>query len=83
MSVESNNSVAEEQFTLENPDVVTKYQTAAVIANETLEVVLNAVKDGADIFELCKLGRRRGGVQGEFRSSGGEFRGRCAEELGR
>lgn len=38
------------------PEVVTKYSTAAVIANETLQTVIDACKSGADIAEICKLG---------------------------
>lgn len=58
MSVESaaSNKGDSIEFTLENPEVSTKYQTAAVIANKALQTVLDACKDGADIFELCKLG---------------------------
>mmetsp|Transcript_4475 Transcript_4475/g.10933 ORF Transcript_4475/g.10933 Transcript_4475/m.10933 type:complete len:417 (-) Transcript_4475:839-2089(-) len=59
MSVSSNEATREqpeEQITLENPDVCTKYRTAADIANKALQSVLTACKEGADIFELCKLG---------------------------
>ena len=48
----------EEIVTLENPDVCTKYRTAAEIANKALTTVLAACKDGADIFELCKIGTK-------------------------
>lgn len=57
MSVESTQSTPEEQFGLENPDVCTKYITAAGIANKALETVLGGIKDGVDIYELCKVGR--------------------------
>lgn len=56
MSVSSNQSDNDVQYTLENPDVSTKYTTAASIANKALEKVLESCKDGADIFELCKIG---------------------------
>ncbi|CAD7926234.1 unnamed protein product [Amoebophrya sp. A120] len=46
----------QEQFTLENPDVCTKYRTAADIANKALQVVLGACKEGVEVFDLCRLG---------------------------
>lgn len=65
MSVSSNEATREqpeEQITLENPDVCTKYRTAADIANKALQSVLTACKEGADIFELCKLGIKKNTV---------------------
>lgn len=58
MSVDSAQSTkeAEQLVGLADPETCTKYQTAAGIANKALEAVLNAVKEGADIYELCKLG---------------------------
>lgn len=44
------------QLDLSNPDVCTKYQAAAVVANKALKTVLDACKDGADAFELCEMG---------------------------
>lgn len=57
MSVQSETgSVPDTTFTLENPDVVTKYRAAADISNKALQLVIDASKDGADIYDLCKLG---------------------------
>ena len=41
---------------LSSPDVTTKYMTASVIANKALQAVIDAVKEGADIYDLCQLG---------------------------
>jgi len=41
---------------LSSGDVTTKYMTAAVITNKALQAVVDAVKAGADIHELCQLG---------------------------
>ena len=41
---------------LSNPDVTTKYQTAAGIANKALEAVIAACVPGADIATVCELG---------------------------
>lgn len=38
------------------PEVVTKYRTAADIANEVLQAVVDACQPGADIASLCKMG---------------------------
>jgi len=47
----------EEQVTdLSNPDVTTKYQTAAGIINKALQAVIDACKDGADIGDVCEIG---------------------------
>lgn len=55
MSVSSSSSQNAE-FELTNPDVVTKYQTAAGIANKALETVLKACVSGAEASDLCLLG---------------------------
>eukprot|EP00227_Mantoniella_beaufortii_P011326 CAMPEP_0197593610 /NCGR_PEP_ID=MMETSP1326-20131121/18565_1 /TAXON_ID=1155430 /ORGANISM="Genus nov. species nov., Strain RCC2288" /LENGTH=385 /DNA_ID=CAMNT_0043159617 /DNA_START=63 /DNA_END=1220 /DNA_ORIENTATION=- len=44
------------QFTLANPDVVTKYKIAADVVNKALELVLAACKPGAKVVDLCALG---------------------------
>ena len=41
---------------LSSSDVTTKYMTAAGITNKALQAVVDAVKAGADVFELCQLG---------------------------
>ena len=41
---------------LSSGDVTTKYMTASVITNKALQTVIDAVKAGADIYELCQLG---------------------------
>lgn len=41
---------------LSSPDVTTKYMTAAVIVNKALQTVIDAVKPGACVYELCQLG---------------------------
>ena len=41
---------------LSDPNVTTKYQCAATIANKALEAVIEACVPGADISELCALG---------------------------
>lgn len=38
------------------PEVTTKYSTAAGIANEVLQKVIDACTPDADIAEICKLG---------------------------
>jgi len=53
MSVESTQSV---EVSLECTEVITKYQTAATIANKALTAVICGCKEAADIYELCKLG---------------------------
>lgn len=46
----------EEETSLSNPDVVTKYKTAADIANSALEAVLKAAAPGQKIVDLCMIG---------------------------
>ncbi|KAH9589284.1 Peptidase M24 [Trypanosoma melophagium] len=46
----------EEDTSINNSDVVMRYKKAALWCNETLQVVLNAVKPGVRVYELCKLG---------------------------
>jgi hypothetical protein len=46
----------EQQDELSNPDVVTKYKTAADIANKALSEVIKQVAPGKLIVELCSLG---------------------------
>lgn len=41
---------------IRNPDVVTKYKEAAVIANGALEKVIAECKQGARVTDLCALG---------------------------
>jgi curved DNA binding protein len=41
---------------VEDPDVITKYKTAADIANQALIAVAEALKPGKSIAELCRLG---------------------------
>jgi len=41
---------------LSNPDVTTKYQSAAGIANKALQMVIDACKVDADIFDICEIG---------------------------
>ena len=41
---------------LSNPDVVTKYRTAAEISNNALKAVAAACVPGALVLDLCKLG---------------------------
>ncbi|KXS22499.1 proliferation-associated protein 2G4-like protein [Gonapodya prolifera JEL478] len=50
--------VADEDKGLEDPNVVTKYKTAADIANRALRSVLAACTDGASVLHLCMLGDR-------------------------
>ena len=38
------------------PDTVTKYQTAADIANRVLAKVMEAAVEGARVIDLCELG---------------------------
>nr|CCC94484.1 unnamed protein product [Trypanosoma congolense IL3000] len=46
----------EEDTTINNSDVVMRYKKAAVWCNETLQVLIDAIKPGAKVSELCKLG---------------------------
>ncbi|TPX31249.1 hypothetical protein SmJEL517_g05382 [Synchytrium microbalum] len=41
---------------LDNAEVVTKYQTSARVANETLKKIVEAAVEGAKILDLCTLG---------------------------
>lgn len=41
---------------LRNSDILTKYQDAARITNETLQLVMQAAVPGAKVLDLCKLG---------------------------
>lgn len=50
---DSENSEIED---LSDPNVTTKYQCAATIANKALEAVIAGCIDGADISSLCALG---------------------------
>lgn len=43
-------------YTLNNPDVLTKYKDAAVIAHKVLEAVSKLAVDGATILSLCQAG---------------------------
>ncbi|KAF4729649.1 putative metalloprotease arx1 [Perkinsus olseni] len=52
----SDSEYEDEVTDLSNPDVTTKYITAAGITNKALELVCNAVKPGADVYELCRMG---------------------------
>ena len=52
-NLENENEVVED---LSSSDVTTKYMTAATITNKALQAVVDAVKEGSDIYELCQLG---------------------------
>ncbi len=41
---------------LSNPDVTTKYQSAAGITNKALQLVIDACKVDADIKDVCDVG---------------------------
>lgn len=41
---------------LSNPEVVTKYKTAADISNKAMAAVIELAKDGAKVYDLCKAG---------------------------
>eukprot|EP00929_Paragymnodinium_shiwhaense_P030741 TRINITY_DN1736_c0_g1_i1.p1 TRINITY_DN1736_c0_g1~~TRINITY_DN1736_c0_g1_i1.p1 ORF type:complete len:417 (+),score=157.39 TRINITY_DN1736_c0_g1_i1:89-1252(+) len=56
MSDHGDESDSEQITDLSNPDVTTKYQTCSLIVNKALLLVLEACKDGADIYEVCKMG---------------------------
>ncbi|KAF3214193.1 Curved DNA-binding protein (42 kDa protein), partial [Orbilia oligospora] len=43
-------------YTLANPDTLTKYKTAAEISNKVLNHVVSLVKEGATILSLCEEG---------------------------
>lgn len=43
-------------FDYDNSDVCTKYQEAAKIVNLALEGLLNQIKPGAQVLELCEFG---------------------------
>ncbi|CAG8818183.1 32621_t:CDS:2, partial [Racocetra persica] len=42
--------------TVQNPDVVQKYQMAAELSNRVLKLVIDSAVDGARILDLCALG---------------------------
>ncbi|RNF19026.1 putative aminopeptidase, putative,metallo-peptidase, Clan MG, Family M24 [Trypanosoma conorhini] len=46
----------EEDTTINNSDVVMRYKKAALWCNETLQVLLDAAKPGAKVYDLCRLG---------------------------
>eukprot|EP00758_Cryptobia_borreli_P004578 Tbor_TRINITY_DN4466_c0_g3::TRINITY_DN4466_c0_g3_i1::g.7990::m.7990 len=48
----------EEDETINNSDVVVKYKKAAQWTNEVLQEMINAVKPGAKVLDLCQLGDR-------------------------
>jgi curved DNA binding protein len=50
---EEENDVVED---LSSPDVTTKYMTASGIANKALQTVVDAIKAGASVYDLCQLG---------------------------
>ncbi|KND02646.1 DNA-binding protein, 42 kDa [Spizellomyces punctatus DAOM BR117] len=54
---EDDHSQSEDENELSS-NVVTKYQTAADIANRALKKVIDAVVDGAKVVDLCALGDR-------------------------
>jgi len=43
-------------YDLSNPDVTTKYNTCGEVCNAALKTVLSMIKEGADVFEICKAG---------------------------
>jgi len=45
-----------EEMTISTPEVVTKYQDAARIANNVLGEVMNCCRSGAKVIDLCKMG---------------------------
>ncbi|ETN39592.1 DNA-binding protein, 42 kDa [Cyphellophora europaea CBS 101466] len=47
---------AEADYSLSNPDTLTKYKTAAGISHKVLETVSSWLADGAKIVELCEKG---------------------------
>lgn len=46
----------EEDTTINNSDVMMRYKKAALWCNETLQVLLDAIKPGVTVYELCRLG---------------------------
>lgn len=50
---EEENDIVED---LSSPDVTTKYMTASGIANKALQTVVDAIKAGACVHDLCQLG---------------------------
>lgn len=54
--VEEGEEEEEEDTTINNSDVVMKYKKAAAWANESLQAVVSAIKVGAKVVDLCKLG---------------------------
>ncbi|CAB3410100.1 unnamed protein product [Caenorhabditis bovis] len=55
-SCSSEDSHTQEDYTLANDAVTTKYNVAADITNAALKEVIAAVKEGATVGELCDLG---------------------------
>lgn len=55
-SSDSHDSHTDENETLSNDAVVNKYMVAAEITNAVLKEVIAAVKDGAEVGQLCDLG---------------------------
>ncbi|EPS38172.1 hypothetical protein H072_8066 [Dactylellina haptotyla CBS 200.50] len=43
-------------YTLANPDTLTKYKTAAEISNTVLSAIVGLVKEGATVLSLCEEG---------------------------
>jgi len=50
------NEEEEEVTDLSNPDVTTKYMSAAGIVNKALQLVIDACVEGADVAEVCEKG---------------------------
>lgn len=46
----------EEDTTINNSDVVMRYKKAAAWCNETLQILIEATKPGAKVYDLCVLG---------------------------
>lgn len=49
-------SVAYVDYTLGNPDVLSKYKDAATIAHKVLDAVVKLAVDGATVLSLCEQG---------------------------
>jgi curved DNA binding protein len=50
---EYENDVVED---LSSPEVTTKYMTASTILQKAIQTVVEAIKAGSDVYELCQLG---------------------------
>jgi methionine aminopeptidase len=74
--IESESEEEEDENTL-TADTVTKYQTAADIANKALAKVIAAAVDGAKIIDLCSLGDQAilEGVKGVYAKKKGLAKG--------